>query len=368
MKARIDCFSGTGNADRAAGILERELSAALWKVDRRAIGYPSSAAAAPPRAAPPPTAEAEIPDGLYVLVCPVYAFMPPVLVKRWIRRLPRGDRGGERVPAIVLCVDGGGGGQAPDMACRMLARRGYRPFASANVSYAANWTVITPPPPPEAQRKATAAGDAAAKAFAQRALSALAAGRTELRRGSPGSAALEATVGALFSLVGRRGLGKLFFADSDCTRCGLCSRICPAGTIGMKDGTGPDPRTYPFWKANCENCCRCINLCPARAINSSWGRMIVIGAVSVAATWTALGPFMGWLRPILAAPGPLGFAASTAAFILSQALVLGPFDRYVLRPAMRLPALRRFFSWSFTKEYGRYAQEGFKPSSREAAP
>ncbi|MDP3177755.1 MAG: hypothetical protein Q8M76_07615 [Spirochaetaceae bacterium] len=156
MKARIDSFSGTGNAERAASILARELSAALWELDRRTIGYPSHAAAAHPRMGGP-----EIPEDLLVLVCPVYAFMPPVLVKRWIRRLPRGDRGARRVPAIVLCVDGGGGGQAPDMACRMLARRGYRPLASTNVSYTENWTVITPPPSPEAQRKTTAAGDEA---------------------------------------------------------------------------------------------------------------------------------------------------------------------------------------------------------------
>ncbi|MDP3177754.1 MAG: 4Fe-4S binding protein [Spirochaetaceae bacterium] len=205
----------------------------------------------------------------------------------------------------------------------------------------------------------------------------MAAGRNDLHRESPAIAALQATIGALFGLVGRRALGKLFFADSDCTRCGLCARICPAGTIEMKGGSGALFRTYPFWKANCENCCRCINLCPARAINSSWGRLIVIGAVSAAAAWAALGPFIGWLRPIMAALlegwadaalGPLSIAVSAAAFVLSQALVLGPFERYILRPTMRQPALGRFFSWTFTKEYERYSQEGFRPSSRETAP
>ena len=51
-----------------------------------------------------------------------------------------------------------------------------------------------------------------------------------------------------------------FFADSSCSRCGLCEQLCPLGSIEMIDGR-------PSWKPGfCQECEACINFCPKKAI------------------------------------------------------------------------------------------------------
>lgn len=51
----------------------------------------------------------------------------------------------------------------------------------------------------------------------------------------------------------------LFHAEDNCTKCGLCAKICPTGTISMKDN-------HPVWESGCVQCTACINRCPVRAI------------------------------------------------------------------------------------------------------
>ena len=51
-----------------------------------------------------------------------------------------------------------------------------------------------------------------------------------------------------------------FAANSSCTGCGLCARLCPVGNIEMKDGR-------PVWDGKCELCYGCINWCPCAAID-----------------------------------------------------------------------------------------------------
>ncbi len=55
------------------------------------------------------------------------------------------------------------------------------------------------------------------------------------------------------------GSHERFFADSSCSGCGLCARLCPLGRIEMAGGR-------PAWKAGCQECEACINLCPKGSI------------------------------------------------------------------------------------------------------
>lgn len=53
---------------------------------------------------------------------------------------------------------------------------------------------------------------------------------------------------------------KGFHTDGRCNGCGLCSRICPSGCIGMQDGA-------PVWHMKkCEHCMGCVNRCPKGSI------------------------------------------------------------------------------------------------------
>lgn len=52
-----------------------------------------------------------------------------------------------------------------------------------------------------------------------------------------------------------------FSVNDNCTSCGICAAICPAGNIELVDGK-------PVWKHHCELCCGCIHLCPTEAIQA----------------------------------------------------------------------------------------------------
>ncbi len=52
---------------------------------------------------------------------------------------------------------------------------------------------------------------------------------------------------------------KKFNVDESCTGCGLCQKKCPVQNIRMEDGT-------PKWLNHCEFCVSCISNCPENAI------------------------------------------------------------------------------------------------------
>jgi ferredoxin len=57
------------------------------------------------------------------------------------------------------------------------------------------------------------------------------------------------------------GMARSFHADSRCTGCGVCGRVCLAGRIRMRDGR-------PEWRGDldCLYCFACLHLCPAQAV------------------------------------------------------------------------------------------------------
>ncbi len=52
-----------------------------------------------------------------------------------------------------------------------------------------------------------------------------------------------------------------FRATEECSSCGLCAKLCPAGNIVIANGK-------PVWGDNCEVCVACIQWCPRRAIQA----------------------------------------------------------------------------------------------------
>lgn len=59
-----------------------------------------------------------------------------------------------------------------------------------------------------------------------------------------------------------RWLRKTYFVSVDkskCSKCGLCSKLCPTGNIVMEE--------YPIVSDKCQLCMRCVSFCPTEAIN-----------------------------------------------------------------------------------------------------
>jgi ferredoxin len=340
MKILCMYYSATGNTRRAVGLTRGRLEASGSAMDaveiRKGMAVPA----------------VDGYDGV-MIAFPVLSFSPPVFVKRFIRSMP--DGGGMR--AFVLAVDGGGGRSAAARAVRLLERRGYRTAKSGCATYPDNWTQAVQPPRPERIAEMTGRGDAMAVRFAE----AVASGKADGGNVDRKLSAMDVVPGFLFGSVGRRFLGKCYYADEDCNACGLCVKKCPAGTILLGKGR----RARPFWKADCEDCNACINLCPTRAINTSIGRLTVLLAFVAAACWVGIWAYFTYAKPVFsgipAAPGAaIDALAVFAALFVAHALSIGPFDRYILRFVQRIPGVRRLFSWTFTKNWRRYKAQALR--------
>ncbi len=55
---------------------------------------------------------------------------------------------------------------------------------------------------------------------------------------------------------------KKFTVNKNCTGCGTCEKICPAGNIRIVDGK-------PVWLHSCEQCAACFSWCPSAAITGT---------------------------------------------------------------------------------------------------
>jgi Pyruvate/2-oxoacid:ferredoxin oxidoreductase delta subunit len=270
-----------------------------------------------------------------------------------MRSLPSGKRpDGSREKAWILAVDGEDGVSAASIATRTLLRRGYDVVTSLDISYPANWTEIVQPYAPERNEEMVERGDQGARQF----LADLVAGKSSVPKLNRGAFHPIEIISFLFGIFGRRFLGKLYIADRDCNRCGLCARICPAECIIIKEGK----RSRPAWKLNCESCNACINRCPKRAINTSVARGVALVAGIV--LLCVLG-ILAYFGPIKGMPGwslsgaadrIVDIAAVAVIVIAAHLLAVGPLDAFFLRWFQRLPLINRLFEKSFTKAYRRY--------------
>jgi ferredoxin len=52
---------------------------------------------------------------------------------------------------------------------------------------------------------------------------------------------------------------KSFYADENCSNCGICEDICPVNNIILVEGE-------PQWQHRCQQCLACINFCPEKSI------------------------------------------------------------------------------------------------------
>jgi Pyruvate/2-oxoacid:ferredoxin oxidoreductase delta subunit len=337
--ASLTFFSGTGNTRRACTLIAAGLERAGWRVRAREVASPT----------PETTAietEGAAPD-LALFAFPVFAFSVPHLVRRFLRNLPAA--GG--TPAAVLAVFGddfsgppserrrvyGFEGGALDAAALLLGRRGYRVLTTRGVGFPASFTQFMAPPAEDECRILLADSEAAAAAIAAD----LDAGRHERRGRGVATRLWTGVVGALFSLVGRRVLGKIYIADSRCTSCGWCERACPSSTIGMCGTAGR--QRLPRWGWRCEACQRCINGCPEAAIQVSLVRLVALGIAAL--PW---GLLVARAVPWLSFPGAglLAWLAGTLALTAGVDRILGMLER--------VPHVRRLLEKGYTRRFRRY--------------
>ena len=74
--------------------------------------------------------------------------------------------------------------------------------------------------------------------------------------------------GALYSLLGRFRLVRVYRRAASCNQCGVCASVCPMGLLPIKDRLGLE----------CDNCGLCISSCESHALGYDRQRHLATGS------------------------------------------------------------------------------------------
>lgn len=343
--AAVHYFTGTGNSSRAARLIAASISENGYKSKLIDVER------ARPEDCPPVE--------LNIFVCPVYATALPLLMERYLKRLPSGK--GAR--AAVIAIHGelkaehtvhGYAGQTLMQGERLLKKRGYKTIYTERVGYPVNWTTLGPTPKPEVCSLLLEAGD---KVVNERVIPALLEGKKSLYRVGLFNLFWTAIFGILFNIFGRHFYGKLRLAGDSCNGCSICAKLCPTTVIMMKNG-------HPRWKINCLACERCLNICPQQAIYTSLPRainLLISALLPLIFIPSLYGAVLKLLSPYLPAPlaHSLDVVVVAVAVTLLSLLIYAPID-LLLTNVEHLPFLKKVLLSGFNKKHHRYIEPGFR--------
>jgi len=344
-KGIIHYFTGTGNTAHAVKIISERLHAAghevrTWQVKKDIL---------------PPV---EVFD-YHIIAFPVLSWSAPVMMKKYIRKMHRS----ENTKTAILAINGaiirngklvkGYTGQAIEKLENILKRKKYDVFLTSNASFPDNWTQASNPCNSQDTEIITPLGDIEVHEFIGKFME----GRKELYRCGFFNKVWTYMVGGLFGLIGRRVFGKFFIADENCSGCAICAKACPAQTIKMK-------QKKPFWNTSCEDCNRCINICPEKAIQVSVPLFILQMVINIGLTVSAIWAIVVYIPGLIQLSKAVLVTVEVILIIMATIFLLWvsfvPIDAF-FGVLQKKPALRRFFSKSYTKKFRRYAAKGFKP-------
>ncbi len=234
MSEKIYWFSGTGNSLAVAKVLAEKLPDAELIPVAEAVNNPPEAA------------------DVIGIVCPVYAWGPPALVARFIRKMKVSP---ESYIFTVMTFAGSQGG-APLLIRGMFQDRGLDLHAAWGVKMPENFPPLGSAPAPEKQQEINAEADEKIAQIATE-LQSFPRGKYEVAGGAWKVLSKIMYPGFRFFL--RHRADRFFCANENCNGCGLCAEVCPVGDIELIDGK-------PEWKGRCEQCFACFHWCPKKAV------------------------------------------------------------------------------------------------------
>lgn len=342
-KVIIHYFTGTGNTAHSVKLMSEQLQSLGYEVKIRQV----KKEVLPPNEA----------SDYHIFAFPVLSWAAPVIMKRYLRKMP----GGKGTKTAILAINGaifhdgrlvkGYTGQALEQVEIILKRKKYDVILTGNASFPDNWTQVTNPCSVKDTDVIFPLGEAEVRVFTESFLS----GKRELYRCGFFNRFWSSLTAGLFGTIGRRVLGKFYIADERCTGCSICVKSCPAGTIRMY-------RKMPYWDNNCEDCNRCINICPEQAIQVSVPLFILQTIVNLSLTIWAIWAILVYIPKWIQINKVFLFSTEIALIIISSLLILWltvvPIDAF-FRMLIRNPGVRRFFSISYTTKFRRYTAPGF---------
>lgn len=228
-------FSGTGNSLAAARDIARHLGgASLVPIAGQAGDV--------------------VADGVVGVVCPVYFYGLPLLVRDFLARLDVS----RAAYVFVVLTAGGFPGRALTEARRRLTRAGRTPDAVVGLTAPGNYIAMYDVRSGDALAKLIAGAHAEAESAARLIRDRAPSRPAESLASRAMNFVFAATFGRLFASACHRQDRK-FVATDVCTSCGACARVCAVGNVELVEGR-------PRWLGRCEQCFACIHWCPVRAI------------------------------------------------------------------------------------------------------
>ena len=259
-------FSGTGNSAMVARELRRQLFGSDAPEDPAAQLYELSADRL---LFPHRQMLTAVADEPVVWVFPIYAWAPPYMVLRFIRKVK--FLHGEDARHFMVCTCGDDIGRADDRWREAIGRRQWRPLGAFSVQMPNTYVAmkgfdIDPAAVAAAKLAAMPARVAAVAAAIHRNYS-----RSDVVRGP--WAWLKSNVAYPWFRAVKMNPAR-FTVDADrCVGCGLCARSCPMMNITLATAGGKKPPLHsphmPQWGPACTLCLRCYHTCPSHAIG--WG-------------------------------------------------------------------------------------------------
>lgn len=291
---------------------------------------------------------------LHIFFFPIYATATPHIMLAYLRNLPDGNK----TKAAVISTNGristrfrdGYQGWALHQARLYLYLKNYDIFFSDTLDYPHNLTIALPP------RRERYNWVIITRASSKSPMIASKIARQEKyhRRFFWPNIIWSLPFGILYSLIGRRIIGKLFAVDAACDSCGLCVGKCPVKAIKSIHGR-------LRWGWNCEGCLRCINICPKQAIQLSAIRVLAfIGAAC------AIPLYLSRCFIPVSFLSKLGSAGLMTIYAVGCILLFALLD-CLLDKLSYLPFFRKIAGWGYTSFYGRYhaGQFGDRLSSKD---
>ncbi len=296
-------------------------------------------------------------DHLLLLAAPTHGFTTPWVMLLFALALPRGHGMSAAVVATRAGMRWGWfepmgvAGSNPFLLALILWVKGYRVRGVLPVNMPSNWLSLHWGLHPRNIARCLSVNEPKTRHFMRRLLQGKRTWLTVSNLLEFFFAVVLSPVSALYLIIGRRWLAKLFFANSDCIGCGLCARTCPVGAIRM---LGPENKRRPYWRLHCESCMRCMAYCPQQAVEAGHSWALI--------SWYGIGaPVAAFAVPFVLAsiPGldrlnlPLLVSALEMLFFIPL-LVLAYWGLHYL---IAIPFFNRLFTWTTLTHWWRRYQE-----------
>lgn len=196
-------------------------------------------------------------DEVIGFVYPVYAWAPPGIVLKFIEKLKLENYKGNYTFSVATC--GGNTGNTTKVLAEALKRNGLKLDSGFSVVMPNNYIIIGDVYNKETNIKLLAEAEKTIERISSL-VSERKAGVFEVVKG-PVPWLMTSVINPMFN---KNAIDtKKFYADDNCTSCGICERVCNCRNIKVNG--------KPSWGNECTQCLACVHWCPARAVQYGKG-------------------------------------------------------------------------------------------------